>query len=105
MTERPTPLTDANAEALEAYRRKINEAARGPYGTTIRMPDPDAPQGIYELARTLERDRAELMEALREARVDIESWAGYASEYFREKHHLKRELDALDALLARLEGE
>jgi len=40
-----------------------------------------------------------LEEALREARDAIEDWAGYASDYFREKHDLAGDLAKVDALL------
>lgn len=39
-------------------------------------------------------------EALKEAREDIESWAGYASEYFQNKHDLAGTLTQYDAVLA-----
>lgn len=45
-------------------------------------------------------DRAErLAEALREARDMVEDWAGYASEYFQDKHDLQGDLAKLDAAL------
>jgi uncharacterized protein YigA (DUF484 family) len=40
-----------------------------------------------------------LTEALRRAREDMEGWAEYASEYFREKHDLAGDLAAIDAAL------
>lgn len=47
-----------------------------------------------------ERRRADkLVEVLREARDAIEDWAGYVSEYFREKHDLDGDLAKIDILL------
>lgn len=43
---------------------------------------------------------AELEECLREARVNMEDWAMYASDYFREKHALADDLAAIDKALA-----
>ncbi len=43
----------------------------------------------------------EVTDALKEARESIDAWAGYAGDYFREKHGLAEELQALDALIAR----
>lgn len=49
----------------------------------------DAAQStIAELRGQVERMR----EALAEAIESVEDWAGYASEYFRQKHGLKEEL-------------
>lgn len=42
---------------------------------------------------------AGLEKALREAIESIEDWAGYASEYFQEKHDLKGELARLNSAL------
>jgi hypothetical protein len=42
---------------------------------------------------------AELDKALREAIDDIESWAGYASDYFQEKHDLAGGLARLRSVL------
>lgn len=42
---------------------------------------------------------AELEGALREAIESVEDWAGYASEYFREKHDLEGEVKKLRAAL------
>ena len=53
--------------------------------------------------RSLKCQRDELLAALKESRESIEDWAGYASEYFREKHKLAEELAALGALIARME--
>lgn len=56
-----------------------------------------AMQAIENL-RTL---AAELVEGLREARDDVESWGAYASDYFTEKHDLAGDLARIDAILAR----
>jgi predicted nucleic acid-binding Zn-ribbon protein len=55
----------------------------------------DATHRVDEL---MARVRA-LESALRRAREDMEGWAEYASEYFREKHDLAGDLDAIDAAL------
>lgn len=44
----------------------------------------------------------ELESALGEAIESIEDWAGYASEYFQEKHDLQGELKRLRAVLGNL---
>ena len=55
---------------------------------------------IEQTKREQAEARAErLAEALREARDAIEDWAGYASDYFREKHDLAGDLAKIDALL------
>lgn len=46
----------------------------------------------------LEARCAELKSALNDAIESIEDWAGYASEYFRQKHGLAEELARLKAL-------
>lgn len=51
-----------------------------------------------ELAR-LERERDALREALIEAREDIVHWAGYASDYFKDKHDYVGDLARIDAAL------
>jgi len=46
----------------------------------------------------LEARCAELKAALNDAIESIEDWAGYASEYFRQKHGLAEEVARLKAL-------
>lgn len=45
-------------------------------------------------------DVSGLVEALEEARDLVESWSAYASDYFKEKHNLARDLERLDAVIA-----
>lgn len=47
---------------------------------------------------------AVLEEALRDAGGMVEAWAGYASEYFQDKHDLAGDLARIDAAL-RQHGE
>lgn len=54
--------------------------------------DPNYVQWLTERVRTLQQ-------ALGEAIEGIESWAAYASDYFREKHGLADEVAALRAVL------
>lgn len=42
---------------------------------------------------------AELLSALRDARESAADWAAYASDYFQEKHDLKGDLAAIDAVI------
>ena len=56
-------------------------------------------------ACVLRRDNDRLAEALREARAMVEDWAGYASEYFQDKHDLQGDLAKLDAALAAQQGD
>lgn len=51
----------------------------------------------------LERTNAQLLEALKEAVEDIEAWAGYASDYFQEKHDLQGTLEKHRATIATAE--
>jgi hypothetical protein len=44
---------------------------------------------------------AELLAALKEARSDIDSWAAYASEYFKDKWDLAGDLARYDAIIAK----
>lgn len=46
----------------------------------------------------------ELAAALREAKVNMESWAAYAMEYFQEKHDLASDLAACDEALTKWEA-
>lgn len=46
-----------------------------------------------------------LLEALKEAVEDIEAWAGYASDYFRNKHDLQGTLEKHRAAIAQAEGK
>ena len=76
--------------------------------------------GMTDAQRTAELERylsdgiaadkariAELTEALKNAREMVADWGAYASEYFREKHGLDRDIAELDAALAQQgkEGE
>lgn len=51
-----------------------------------------------ERARNEARIR-ELEDGLRDAILCVESWAGYASDYFREKHDLKGDIARLRAMI------
>jgi chromosome segregation ATPase len=53
----------------------------------------------------LERERDALRTALERAREDMESWAAYADEYFREKHDLAGDLAAIDKALEKSNGQ
>lgn len=44
---------------------------------------------------------AELTDDLQEARDAVADWAGYASEYFRQKHDLQGDLDRINRRLDR----
>lgn len=60
-----------------------------------------------EAADTITALRAlntELVEGLKEAREDVNSWASYASDYFKEKWDLEADLARIDALIAKAEG-
>ncbi|MGH9184910.1 MAG: hypothetical protein ACRD0U_03670 [Acidimicrobiales bacterium] len=46
-------------------------------------------------------DFTELLAALKEAREDVEHWAGYASGYLREKWGLDGDLARMDAVIAK----
>ncbi len=65
----------------------------------------------YVLASTHQRALLALEEAekaLKDARECVEDWAGYAGDYFREKHDLDGDLARIDAaltLIATAKGE
>jgi len=48
----------------------------------------------------MDAEAERLRAALRDARECVETWAGYASEYFRDKHDLAGDLARIDAALA-----
>jgi len=52
-----------------------------------------------EIAKEADVRIAELESCLREARANMEDWAMYVSEYFREKHGLSDDLAAIDKVL------
>ena len=68
-------------------------------GHFIAACDPDTIRALLGERDALAAENARLREALREARDAIEDWAGYASDYFREKHDLAGDLAKIDALL------
>lgn len=58
-------------------------------------------QADHEAARAADKARiAELTEVLKNAREMVADWGAYASEYFREKHGLDRDIAELDAVIA-----
>jgi len=57
-------------------------------------------QADHEAERAADKARiAELTEALKSAREMVSDWGAYASEYFREKHGLEKDLAELDATI------
>ena len=73
------------AERLRLYARHF-EDLHAPQNVTI---------GMREAADEIERLRA----ALKDARVSLEGWADYASDYIKEKWDLKGDLARIDAAL------
>ncbi len=77
----------------------------------IRLADHERLQAETErlqAARAADKARiSELTEALKSAREMVADWGAYASEYFREKHGLDRDIAELDAIIAQQgkEGE
>ena len=57
-------------------------------------------EDAHKVWADLMTENERLRAALRDARECIEAWAGYASEYFREKHGLAGDLARIDAALA-----
>lgn len=53
-----------------------------------------------EIAKDGDARIEELESCLREARANMEDWAMYVSDYFREKHGLSDDLAAIDKVLA-----
>lgn len=81
---------EANLAALQAENERLREEVET-WKTYAR--------GKHDLWQESVRRAERLAEALREARDAIEDWAGYASDYFREKHDLAGDLAKVDALL------
>ena len=54
-----------------------------------RLHDISAFNGLTEQVKALSAERDRLRGQLSEAIEDIESWAGYASQYFQDKHDLQ----------------
>lgn len=77
-------MTDI-VERLRLYARHF-EDLHAPQNVTI---------GMREAADEIERLRA----ALKDARVSLEGWADYASDYIKEKWDLKGDLARIDAAL------
>ena len=82
-----------DADKLDEFERRMN-SHRSAIGWLVLGPSHAA-----ELIATA-REALTLHAALVEARDDVESWASYASQYFREKHDLAGELAKLDAVIA-----
>ena len=51
--------------------------------------------------RRLSALNAELLSALKQARIDVADWACYADQYSREKHDLAGDLARIDTAIAR----
>jgi len=52
----------------------------------------------------LERQRDELLAALKDAREMVDDWGAYATAYMQEKHDLAGDLDRLDAAIDAARG-
>lgn len=53
----------------------------------------------------LEKQRDELLAALKYARELVDDWGAYASAYMQEKHDLAGDIDRLDAAIAKAESK
>lgn len=84
-----------SCDGEENSPQSVNAAA----AELIAACDPDTIRALLGERDALAAENARLREALREARDAIEDWAGYASDYFREKHDLAGDLAKVDALL------
>lgn len=61
--------------------------------------------GQLEAAVAAERTVSDrLLEALKDARIDIEEWGAYAGDYFQEKWGLQEDLSRYDRLIAAVEA-
>lgn len=81
--ERMTAAKDAEIERLRA---EVDEWKR-------------RGEAYFQTAEQQGKRAEQLAEALREARDMVEDWAGYASEYFQNKHDLAGDLAKLDTAL------
>lgn len=62
-------------------------------------------QTAYEAGAKSERAVSDrLLEALKDARIDIEEWGAYAGDYFQEKWGLQEDLSRYDRLIAAVEA-
>lgn len=58
---------------------------------------------FVEHLKSLNRQRDELLAALKEARELVDDWGAYAPAYMQEKHDLQGDLDKLDAAITNAE--
>ena len=93
MTDRQQAEARRQQEAADRARREAEAAERAKRDAETRAQQAE-----------LDRQRAELMEALKDAREMVSDWAGYASPYFQEKHDIDGDLKKLDDAIARMEG-
>jgi len=97
---KPLTLVTLSTSAGKALRDDPNIDLDG-YGYVL--PDDWAERIVAieaEAAATAQAQAAMLREALKVAREAVESWAGYASDYFREKWDFDGDLAAIDAALS-----
>ena len=118
MENAATALTERDAQ-IERLTRERNEAIREMSEWATKAGEAEGRlkasewhgvvEGWQERATTAERERDEARAeverkdaALREARENMEAWAAYASDYFKEKHDLEGDLAKIDAALAKV---
>ena len=65
----------------------------------------DQVNGLTGTADRAEKERDELLAALKDAREMVSDWAGYASPYFQEKHDIDGDLKKLDDAIAKAEAD
>lgn len=88
---------------------KQGEARYGVWSHTGGPSDIVAYRVVYPVSdpaelRRLHALNQELLEALKEAHDSVESWGGYASDYFQRKHDLAGDIERIRAAIAKAEG-
>ena len=76
---------------------------------TARIKELEAIMPLYDELLTrcaiAEKQRDELLAALKYARELVDDWGAYASNYMQEKHDLAGDLDRLDAAISKVEEQ
>lgn len=57
----------------------------------------------YLAALPAQESYKDLLETLKESKINLESWGAYASEYFQDKHNLKGDIAKIEAAIFRVQ--
>lgn len=76
--------------------REVIEGQIGKWPTTYLLDALKQAGFVIMSKEDVEAIRDKALEALEEAKEDINHWGSYASEYFQEKHDLQGDLERID---------